>query len=180
MSEDQRSKNLFGAKQAQFLAFVLCFAGTLILGCLLAFVIYLLNQAFSLFSGVIWSLALSGMLAILLRPVVTFLEDKWRMGRLLSILTLYLLVLATAFSTIWFIGGKVIHQTQDFIGTASEWPDRLEEQVKHRLPAETWESISGEFQSLKKYWQDAIIPTGRIENLDLNETEQTIYASLSP
>ena len=180
MSEDQRSKNLFGAKQAQFLAFVLCFAGTLILGCLLAFVIYLLNQAFSLFSGVIWSLALSGMLAILLRPVVTFLEDKWHMGRLLSILTLYLLVLATAFSTIWFIGGKVIHQTQDFIGTASEWPDRLEEQVKHRLPAETWESISGEFQSLKKYWQDAIISTGRIENLDLNETEQTIYASLSP
>ena len=50
------------------------------------------------------------------------------------------LVLATAFSAIWFIGA--IHQTQDFMGTASEWPDRLEEQVKHRLPAETWESIS--------------------------------------
>ena len=108
--------------------------------------------------GIIWD-----RVAILLRPVVTFLEDNWRYGQTsFNPNALPFLVLATAFfQTIWFIGGKVIHQTQDFIGTASEWPDRLEEQVKHRLPAETWESISGEFQSLKKYWQDAIIPTGK-------------------
>ena len=73
----------------------------------------------------------------------------------------------------------MIHQTQDFIGTASEW-DRLKEQVKHRLPAETWESISGEFQSLKKVLAGCDHPYRQGRNLDLNETEQAIYASLSP
>ena len=79
MSEENKSGFLLGERQGQFLAFVLCFAGVLALGCLLTFVVYMLNQAFTFFSGVIWSLALSGMLAILLRPIVTFLEEKMGM-----------------------------------------------------------------------------------------------------
>ena len=87
MSEERPSKNLLGERQRTFMAFVLCFAGVLLLACLLSSVIFILNQAFVLFSGVIWSLALSAMLAILLRPVVGLLEEKLKMGRFLSIMT---------------------------------------------------------------------------------------------
>ena len=80
MSEERPSKNLLGERQRTFMAFVLCFAGVLLLACLLSSVIFILNQAFVLFSGVIWSLALSAMLAILLRPVVGLLEEKLKMG----------------------------------------------------------------------------------------------------
>ena len=49
MSEENKSGFLLGERQRQFLAFVLCFAGALTLGCLLTFVIYMLNQAFTFF-----------------------------------------------------------------------------------------------------------------------------------
>ena len=179
MSEENKSGFLLGERQGQFLAFVLCFAGVLALGCLLTFVVYMLNQAFTFFSGVIWSLALSGMLAILLRPIVTFLEEKMGMGRFLSIVTLYFLVLATAGSATWFLGGKIIRQTQDFIGSASEWPDRLEEKGKEHLPLETWESISGQFESFKEYWGATLAPSQGPGRLDLNASEKKIYVTLS-
>ncbi len=179
MSEENKSGFLLGERQGQFLAFVLCFAGVLALGCLLTFVVYMLNQAFTFFSGVIWSLALSGMLAILLRPIVTFLEEKMGMGRFLSIVTLYFLVLATAGSATWFLGGKIIRQTQDFIGSASEWPDRLEDKGKEHLPPETWESISGQFESFKEYWGATLAPSQGTGRLDLNASEKKIYVTLS-
>ena len=84
---------IFSDKQRKFLGFVICFAGILVLGCLFSFVILIMNRAFSFFGGVIWSLAVSGMLAILLRPIVSFLEEKMNLGRIASILALYMLVL---------------------------------------------------------------------------------------
>ena len=70
MNEPPQSPSILGDRQRKFLAFVFCFAGVLLLACLLAVVVVILNQAFEMFGGVIWSLALSGMLAILLRPIV--------------------------------------------------------------------------------------------------------------
>ena len=69
-------------RQRKFLGFVLCCAGALLLGCLITAVVLILNRAFDLFSGVIWSLAISGMLAIMLRPIVTFFDEKIGLGRI--------------------------------------------------------------------------------------------------
>ena len=179
MSEERPSKNLLGERQRTFMAFVLCFAGVLLLACLLASVIFILNQAFVLFSGVIWSLALSAMLAILLRPVVGLLEEKLKMGRFLSIMTLYLLVVISAGSATWFLGAKVIRQTQDLIGSASQWPDRLEEHGKKHLPAETWNSIAGEFNSFKAYWKNNLGSAESSAEMDFNATEREFYSFLS-
>ena len=76
MKDSTSSPHILSEKQRKFLGFVACFAGTLLLGCLFAAVILILNRTFDLFGGVIWSLAISGMLAILLRPIVSFFEEK--------------------------------------------------------------------------------------------------------
>lgn len=178
MNDQASTSSILTERQRKFLAFVACFAGALVLGCLFTTVILILNRAFDLFGGVIWSLAISGMLAILLRPVVGFFEEKVKLGRLSSILLLYALVIVTAGSSTWFLGGKVIYQTKEFLGTAADWPDQLEEKAKESLPPETWESISGQVDAFKEYWKEIL---GKEDNsvLVLPSAEQKIYDTLS-
>ncbi len=177
MKDSSSASPILSDRQRKFLGFVACFAGALLLGCLLASVILILNRAFDLFGGVIWSLAISGMLAILLRPIVTFLEEKIKLGRFSSILLLYILVITSAGSATWLLGGKVIFQTKEFLGTAADWPDQLEEKAKDSLPPETWESISGQVESFKEYWK-GIVGEETNSILVLPPPEQEIYDTL--
>tara|TARA_B100001093_G_scaffold186341_2_gene179019 strand:+ start:162 stop:1535 length:1374 start_codon:yes stop_codon:yes gene_type:complete len=179
MNEPPQSSSILGDRQRKFLAFVFCFAGVLLLACLLTVVVVILNQAFEMFGGVIWSLALSGMLAILLRPIVTFFEEQLNLGRFASILLLYLLVIGTAGSATWLLGGKVISQTQDFIGSAAEWPERLEQKAKGSLPPETWEAVSDQVKAFKKYWEDLLGPSTPVISLNLSPTQELIYNTLT-
>ena len=178
MNDNSNSLTILSDRQRKFLGFVACFAGVLILGCLLAAVIIILNRTFDLFGGVIWSLAVSGMLAILLRPIVSFFEEKVRLGRFSSILLLYALVMLTSGSAIWFLGGKVINQTKEFLGTAADWPEQLEEKAKQSLPAETWESISGQVDAFKDYWKD-LLGKEEMPTLTLLQDQQLLYDSLN-
>lgn len=177
MKDSSSASPILSDRQRRFLGFVACFAGALLLGCLLASVILILNRTFDLFGGVIWSLAISGMLAILLRPIVTFLEEKIKLGRFPSILLLYILVITSAGSATWLLGGKIIFQTKEFLGTAADWPDQLEEKAKDSLPPETWESIAGQVEAFKEYWKEIV---GEDTNtiLVLPVPEQEIYDTL--
>lgn len=177
MKDSSSASPILSDRQRKFLGFVACFAGALLLGCLLASVILILNRTFDLFGGVIWSLAISGMLAILLRPIVTFLEEKVKLGRFSSILLLYILVITSAGSATWLLGGKIIFQTKEFLGTATDWPDQLEEKAKDSLPPETWESISGQVEAFKEYWKEIV---GEETNtiLVLPVPEQEVYDTL--
>ena len=178
MNDRTTPTHILSERQRKFLGFVACFAGALLLGCLLSAVILILNRAFDLFGGVIWSLAISGMLAILLRPVVGFFEEKVKLGRFSSILLLYALVIVTAGSATWFLGGKVIFQTKEFLGTAADWPEQLEDKAKESLPPETWESISGQVDAFKEYWKEIL---GKEDNFIfvLPTPKQEIYDTLS-
>ena len=76
MSDKTASTSILTDRQKKFLGFVACFGGGLVLACLIAVVVVILNKALVHFGGVFWSLAISGMLAILLRPVVSLFEEK--------------------------------------------------------------------------------------------------------
>ena len=152
------------------------------LGGLITALVYVLNLAFDLFSGVIWSLAVSGMLAILLRPIVTFFEERIRLGRIASILLLYLLVVASCGSAIFLLGGKVISQTREFVGTAADWPQQIHDKVKNSeyVSPESLDAISTQVDAFKKYWKELIGTGGKTLDLSLSPEEKTIYDSLEP
>lgn len=179
MKQPKESYSIFGDRQSKFLAFVTCFAGGLLLTCLLSAVVFILNRAFDVFGGVIWSLALSGMLAILLRPIVTLFEEHFNLGRLASILLLYLLVIGSSGSMLWFFGGKIISQTQDLVGSAAEWPEKLEQKAKKSLPPETWEAVSDQVEAFKKYWEDLLVIDTSIVSLKISPDQELIYNSLN-
>jgi predicted PurR-regulated permease PerM len=62
--------------------------------CLVLFGVFLLLRAFvDTFSGVLWPLAVAGILAMMLRPLVGWFERRLRLGRLKAIILLYVLVL---------------------------------------------------------------------------------------
>ena len=88
MSNDKED-TILTPRQRNFLGFVACFAAAWLLGFLLIGLVWVLQQVFDKFSGVIWSLAVAGMLAIMLRPIVAFFDSKFRLGRFLSIMLLY-------------------------------------------------------------------------------------------
>lgn len=178
MNDNLKSSSTLSDRQRKFLAFVLCFGGALALGCLFAVLVLILNKTFDLFAGVIWSLAVSGMLAILLRPIVTFFEDKLNLGRMSSILLLYLLVIGSSGSAIWFLGGEVISQTREFMGSAADWPAKLEAKAKKSLPPETWEAFSEQAEVFKEYWKDLLGPKDPALFLQLEPKHQMIYDSL--
>ena len=178
MNDNLKSSSTLSDRQRRFLAFVLCFGGALALGCLFAVLVLILNKTFDLFAGVIWSLAVSGMLAILLRPIVTFFEDKLNLGRMSSILLLYLLVIGSSGSAIWLLGGEVISQTREFIGSAADWPAKLEAKAKKSLPPETWEAFSEQAEVFKEYWKDLLGPKDPALVLQLEPKHQMIYDSL--
>jgi hypothetical protein len=79
----------------------------------------------------------------------------------------------------WFLGAQVLQQSQEFIGAASEWPDRLEEKGKKHLPSETWDAVAGQFQAFKDYWQDMLGEDSNAGKLVLQPSEKETYNSLS-
>ena len=182
MNANEGTSSVLTDRQGKFLGFVLCFAGALLLGGLITALVYVLNLAFDLFSGVIWSLAVSGMLAILLRPIVTFFEERIRLGRIASILLLYLLVVASCGSAIFLLGGKVISQTREFVGTAADWPQQIHDKVKNSeyVSPESLDAISTQVDAFKKYWKELIGTGGKTLDLSLSPEEKTIYDSLEP
>lgn len=182
MNAKESTPSVLTERQRKFLGFVLCCAGALLLGGLITALVYVLNLAFDLFSGVIWSLAVSGMLAILLRPIVSFFEERLRLGRITSILLLYLLVVASCGSAIFLLGGKVISQTREFVGTAAEWPQQIHDKVKKSeyVSPESLDAISTQVDAFKQYWKELIGTGGNTLDLSLSPEEKTIYDSFSP
>jgi len=65
-------------------------------------------------------LALSGMLAILLRPVICFFEQKIKLGRIQSILLMYFLVILIFASSVLMLGGKIFQQTREIAGSVGD------------------------------------------------------------
>ena len=171
---------ILSEKQSKFLGFVLCCAGVVLLAALFTLVIFLMNRAFNLFGGVFWSLAIAGMMAILLRPIICFLEEKIKMGRIQSILTLYSLVTVLVISIFWFLGGKILQQSKEIIGSAGDWPVMLEEKAVVKLPPDVWEGISPYVDGFKEYWKGLFgeVEGNALEGLDSNQEE--LVTALNP
>ena len=76
------------------------------------------------------------------------------MGRIQSILTLYSMVVVLIISTFWFLGGKILQQSKEIIGSAGDWPSMLEEKAVAKLPPDVWEGISPHVDGFKESGKD--------------------------
>jgi len=134
MTEPENAPFLSGA-QRRLLAFTLGLFAIVATVTLLAFVIIVLGRLVGHFSGVLWPLAVAGVLALILRPVVDKVEKRLNGRRIFAVSVLYaVFLLVTAGLLITFIP-PLIDQILDFVAFLPSVWTKAVEYVKIHYPS---------------------------------------------
>lgn len=110
---------------------LLAFLGSI---ALLIAAIFVLGRLLGFFSSVLWPLALAGVLALILRPVVEFLGRRFRMRRLTAVVLLYGLVVLVAGGAFLLLVPPLIAQLIDFIAYLPTLWERASSYVQQHYP----------------------------------------------
>lgn len=102
---------------------------------LLVMVVVVFGRLVGLFAHVIWPLAVAGILALILRPVVGVFERRLRLSRILSVLLLYLLVLLAQVGVLLLFIPELVRQIVEFANTVPELWSRASQTVTGAYPA---------------------------------------------
>ena len=120
--------------QRRLAAFALTFLSLLGIFALLIGAVMLLGQLVGFFSSVIWPLAVAGVLALILRPVVELAEQRLRLRRTSAVVLLYGLVVLCVSGALVFIFPPVIEQALTFIANLSDYWARASIYVQDHYP----------------------------------------------
>lgn len=101
--------------QRKLVGFALGFAAICAIGFLLYVLLAGVARFISTFSGVIWPLAVAGILALLMRPVVTFFEKRLKLKRPLAVVLLYVVFLLLVASLLVTFLPALVSQLLEFI-----------------------------------------------------------------
>ena len=120
--------------QRRLAAFTLTFLSLLGSFALLIGAVMLLGQLVGFFSSVIWPLAVAGVLALILRPVVELAEQRLRLRRTSAVVLLYGIVVLCVSGALVFIFPPVIEQALTFIANLSDYWARASIYVQDHYP----------------------------------------------
>lgn len=134
MPETENPPFLSGT-QRRLLAFALGLLTVTVIFALLTFVIVVLSRLVGFFSGVLWPLAVAGVLAMILRPVVDLLEKRYQGRRTLAVSFLYaLFILLVAILLVTAIP-PLVAQILDFIAFLPTFWAKASVYVKEHYPS---------------------------------------------
>jgi predicted PurR-regulated permease PerM len=101
--------------QRRLVGFALSFAAFCAIGWLLFILLSGVARFIAVFSGVIWPLAVAGILALLLRPVVTVFERRLKVKRPLAVVLLYIVFLLLVAGLLVTFLPALVSQLLEFI-----------------------------------------------------------------
>ena len=103
--------------------------------CVLLFVLFKVLTAFvTTFSGVLMPLAIAGILAGLLRPLLNYVEANSRLSRLGATILLYALVILLLMAALLFVIPVVLEQAIQFIRALPAIYEGLRDMAQNRFP----------------------------------------------
>ncbi len=105
---------LLSPAQRKLVGFALGFAALCAIGGLLFWILMGVARFISAFSSVIWPLAVAGIIALVLRPVVTFFEERLKLKRPVAVVLLYFSVVLLFTALLYTFVPAVISQVLDF------------------------------------------------------------------
>jgi predicted PurR-regulated permease PerM len=106
---------LLSPAQRRLVGFALGFAALCAIGWLLLLLLTGVARFVAAFSGVIWPLAVAGILALLLRPVVALIERRLKLKRPLAVILLYIVFLLAVTALLLAFLPALVSQLLDFI-----------------------------------------------------------------
>ena len=127
-------------RQRKLAGFAIGFVSLAVIVWLLALSFTLLAKFIGHFSSVLWPITTAGVAALVLRPAVSFLEERLKLGRVASVVILYTLVGLAFGSFLLLIIPSVVEQLLDFIAFVPVVWERANTFVETNYPA--WMEIA--------------------------------------
>lgn len=106
---------LFSDGQRRLLGFTTALFALVGCGALLVFLLVMLGRLIGYFSHVLWPLAVAGILALILRPLVDIVEVRFRGHRILAVITLYAVFVAFVTGVLFLVIPPLASQILDLI-----------------------------------------------------------------
>lgn len=126
MSEIKEPR-LFSPTQRRIVGFALTLLAFIGAIALFVYAFDKLGQIISHFSGVLWPLAVAGIIALIMRPVVELLETKLRLRRLTSVIVLYSVFVLVLGGALTLVTPALLTQLFAFIAYIPEfWQNAIE------------------------------------------------------
>jgi predicted PurR-regulated permease PerM len=123
---------LFSPAQRKLVAFALAFGSFVAIFALIGLVFVGLGKFIGEFSGVIWPIATAGILALILRPVVTIFQQRLKLRRLSAVVLLYGVFVLAVSGVILAFAPAVISQIIEFIAYLPDlWRNTLKWGEEH-------------------------------------------------
>lgn len=125
---------LLSPSQRRIVGFSLSFLALALAATLFFGVFILLSRFISFFSGVIWPLAVAGIIALILRPLVELLEKKLRLTRPLAVVILYTIFALLVAGVLLLILPPLIGELIDFAAFLPELVHKTADSVRSHVP----------------------------------------------
>jgi predicted PurR-regulated permease PerM len=108
-------KHLLNPGQRRLVGFTLGLLAFIVAVGLLAGVFGVLAFLIGHFSGVLWPLALAGIAALIMRPVVELIEERLQLKRLYAVILIYVTIVLVIVGSLLLITPALVEQMLDFI-----------------------------------------------------------------
>ena len=95
----------------------------------------LFREFVTTFAQVLWPLAVSGVLALMLRPIVQIFQERLKLNQTWAIISLYALAIGTMLATLGLLLPTLIEQTIRFFNYLPTFSEKIRELAIESYPA---------------------------------------------
>ncbi|MEX2382783.1 MAG: AI-2E family transporter [Opitutales bacterium] len=125
---------ILGPNQRRLVGYTISFACFILIIALVVFSIGVLGRLVSIFSSLLWPLAVAGILAIMLRPVVFQLQTRLHTSPLLAVILLYGVFSLAGVAILALILPVIVAQARDFVVMLPQLVNQAVEYLQENLP----------------------------------------------
>lgn len=149
-SDDSPKLPFLGPNQRRLTGFTISFLCLMLLIGLIAASIHILGMLVSTFSSLLWPLAVAGVLALMLRPLILKLQKGLRIGPLPAVIILYAVCSVIGIAVVALLLPVVISQIRDVVVLVPDLLRQAVDYLKENLPQ--WASVLSD----QSDWQVAL------------------------
>jgi len=164
--ESLSNSSLLTASQRRTVGFALTLAAVFSALALVIIGFIALGRMVSFFSSVLWPLAVAGVLALMLRPIVDLIIAWLQLRRITAVVVIYSTALLLCAGTLLLLVPPLVDQVLDFIGYAPtlseqaglyidthypDWVTFAQRQLANPFVRQVAENLGSEVQNLLKY-----------------------------
>jgi predicted PurR-regulated permease PerM len=130
----EASPPLFSPVQRRVIGFATAFFAFLLILVMIAVVVHVLGRALGIFGHIIWPLAVAGILALVMRPLVGVIERRLSLSRIMSVVVIYFLVTIVITVMLLLLVPMIVEQIVGLVNAMPELWQRAHAAIVESYP----------------------------------------------